>query len=154
MSKLRKLSLSVHRYVGIVAGLILCVVAITGSLLVFEAELDRVFQPYQITPQAELQSHQVLIDTAQKLHPDLQPHRITMPAAPDRPYTVMMVDRQEQFTDVSIDPYSGKILESKPWKHTLGGWLIDLHVHLFTGDLGGQIVGLVGIALQIGRAHV
>ena len=41
MHKLRKLSLSVHRYVGIVAGLILCVVAIAGSLLVFEAELDR-----------------------------------------------------------------------------------------------------------------
>jgi uncharacterized iron-regulated membrane protein len=147
--KLRKYSLILHRYVGIIAGLILCIVGITGSLLVFENEIDRVLQPYQITPQAQILSQQLLIDTAQKNYPDLQVHRITMPSSPDRAYTVMMVDTNDNFTDVFLDPYSGKVLGSKPWKQTLGGWLIDLHVHLLSGDLGGQIVGIAGVALLL-----
>jgi uncharacterized iron-regulated membrane protein len=121
MMKLRKPSLILHRYVGILAGLIIAIVGITGSLLVFEEELDRTFQPYQITPQARILPQQTLIDTAQKLHPDLQVHRITMPSSPDRPYTVMMVDSNDKYTDVLLDPYNGKVLDSKPWQQTLGG---------------------------------
>jgi uncharacterized iron-regulated membrane protein len=149
MMKLRKPSLILHRYIGIIAGLIICIVGITGSLLVFESEIDRTFQPYQITSQAQILSQQVLLDTAQKVHPDLQVHRITMPSSPDRPYTVMMVDDDDRFTDVLLDPYNGKVLGSKPWKQTFGGWLIDLHVNLFSGDLGGQIVGIAGVALLL-----
>jgi uncharacterized iron-regulated membrane protein len=87
MLKLRKSILTVHRFTGILVGLIICVISITGSLLVFESELDRLFQPYQIIPQAEILSHQVLIDIAQKIYPNLQPHRITMPSSPDRLYS-------------------------------------------------------------------
>jgi uncharacterized iron-regulated membrane protein len=147
MMKLRKPSLILHRYVGILAGIIIAIVGITGSLLVFEDELDRAFQPYQITPQAQILSQQLLVDTAQKVHPDLQVHRISMPSSPDRAYTVMMIDANDKFTDVFLDPYTGKVLGSKPWKQTLGGWLIDLHVYLFSGDFGGQIVGIAGLSL-------
>lgn len=157
MLNLRKSSLVLHRYIGILAGLVVCIVGITGSLLVFEAEIDRVvwalpnraFQPYQIVPQAERLPHQQLIATAQQVHPKLKPHRITMPESLDRPYTVMMADADDRYTDVWLDPYTGKVLGTKPWQQTLGGWLIDLHVHLFTGDLGEQIVGIAGVALLL-----
>ncbi|MGV0028468.1 PepSY-associated TM helix domain-containing protein [Phormidesmis priestleyi] len=144
---MRNVVFSVHRYIGIFAGVILCIVGITGSLLVFEAELDRTLQPYPIIPQSNLLSHQVLVNAAQKARPDLKPHRVTLPPSPDQPYTVMMVDAQDQYTDVFINPYSGVVLGTKPWKQTLGGWLIDLHVHLFAGDWGGQIVGISGVSL-------
>jgi uncharacterized iron-regulated membrane protein len=149
MMKLRKLSLILHRYVGILVGLVIAIVGITGSLLVFEEELDRVFQPYQIVPQSHILSQQLLVDTAQKIYPDLQVHRITMPSSPDRAYTVMMVDTNDKFTDVFLDPYNGKVLGSKPWQQTLGGWLIDIHVYLFSGDFGGQIVGIAGVSLLV-----
>lgn len=149
MLNLRKSSLVLHRYIGILAGLVVCIVGITGSLLVFESELDRSFQPYQIFPQAELLPHQQLITAAQQVHPELKPHRITMPESIDRPYTVMMADPDDRYTDVWLDPYTGKVLGTKPWQQTLGGWLIELHVHLFAGDLGEQIVGIAGIALLL-----
>ncbi len=157
MLKLRKSSLVLHRYIGILAGLVVCVVGITGSLLVFEAEIDRAVQPYQIVPQAQRLPHERLITTAQQVYPKLKPHRITVPESIDwamptlreRPYTVMMADADDNYTDVMLDPYTGKVLDSKPWKQTLGGWLIDLHVHLFAGDLGGQIVGIAGVALLV-----
>ncbi len=149
MLNLRKSSLVLHRYLGILAGLVVCIVGITGSLLVFESELDRVLHPYSIVPQAALLSHQTLIARAQQAAPDLKPHRITMPESIDRPYTVMMADADDNYTDVMLDPYTGKVLDTKPWKQTLGGWLIDLHVHLFAGDLGEQIVGISGIALLL-----
>ncbi len=149
MLNLRKSSLVLHRYIGILAGLMVCIVGITGSLLVFEAEIDRAFQPYQIVPQSERLPHERLITAAQQVHPALKPHRITVPDSIDRPYTVMMADADDNYTDAILDPYTGKVLDSKPWKQTLGGWLIDLHVHLFTGDLGGHIVGISGIALLL-----
>jgi uncharacterized iron-regulated membrane protein len=149
MLNLRKSSLVLHRYIGILAGLVVCIVGITGSLLVFEAELDRAFQPYQIVPQAERLPHNRLITTAQQVHPELKPHRITIPESIDRPYTVMMADADDRYTDVVLDPYTGKVLGSKLWTQTLGGWLIELHVHLFAGDLGGQIVGISGVALLL-----
>ena len=149
MLNLRKSSLVLHRYIGILAGLVVCIVGITGSLLVFEAELDRVLHPYSIVPQAALLPHQKLIAVAQQAAPDLKPHRITMPESIDRPYTVMMADPDDNYTDVLLDPYTGKVLDTKPWQQTLGGWLIDLHVHLFAGDLGGQIVGIAGVALLL-----
>lgn len=149
MLKLRKSSLILHRYIGILAGLVVCIVGITGSLLVFESEIDRSLQPYQIVSQAERLPHNKLITAAQQVYPKLKPHRITVPELIDRPYTVMMADAGDKFTDVMLDPYTGKVLDTKPWKQTLGGWLIDLHVHLFAGDLGGHIVGISAIALLL-----
>jgi uncharacterized iron-regulated membrane protein len=149
MLKLRKSSLVLHRYIGILAGLVVCIVGITGSLLVFEAEIDRSLQPYQIVSQAERLPHERLITAAQQVHPALKPHRITVPESIDRPYIVMMADAEDNYTDVMLNPYTGKVLDTKPWKQTFGGWLIDLHVHLFAGNLGEQIVGISGIALLL-----
>jgi uncharacterized iron-regulated membrane protein len=38
--KIRKLAFTLHRYIGLAVGLILVIVSLTGSLLVFEHELD------------------------------------------------------------------------------------------------------------------
>ena len=39
--KFRKLTVILHRYIGIVVGLILIVVGLTGSLLVFNTEIQQ-----------------------------------------------------------------------------------------------------------------
>ncbi|MBG1241452.1 PepSY domain-containing protein [Nostoc sp. NZL] len=51
--KLRKSILSLHRYVGILAGILLIIISLTGSLLVFHEEIDQFFNPQllRVTPQ-------------------------------------------------------------------------------------------------------
>ena len=38
--KIRNIAFSIHRYIGLLVGLILVIVGLTGSMLVFEHEMD------------------------------------------------------------------------------------------------------------------
>lgn len=144
--KLRTPALILHRWIGILASLLLVIIGLTGSLLVFSNELDHAFNPQllHVEPQGEMRSHQELVDSAKTTYPQLKPHRITVPSSPDIAYTVMMVDSKDDYTDVYLNPFNGKVLGSRPWKQTIGGFLIELHVHLLAGDLGMQVVGICG----------
>jgi len=88
-----------------------------------------------------------VVDVAHKVHPDLLPHRITVPQTPEQVYTVMMVSPQDEYTDVYVNPYGGSS-RFAPLKQTR--WLlIESHVHLFAGDLGMQVVGICGLLLLL-----
>jgi uncharacterized iron-regulated membrane protein len=151
--KLRVPALILHRYAGILAGVLLIVIGLTGSLLVFSEELDHFLHPQllQVVPQAQQISVQQIVDVAQKRFPDLKPHRIIVPDKPDRVYTVLMVSSKDEFTDVYINPYNAQVTGSRPFKQTVSAFLIEAHVHLFAGDFGMQLVGVCGgILLLLG----
>lgn len=78
---LRKPALILHRYAGVIAGILLIIIGLTGSLLVFEEEIDHILHPQllHVTPQQQQISSQKIVETAQKLYPNLKPHRITTP---------------------------------------------------------------------------
>lgn len=144
--KPRRLALALHGYIGIITGILLVVISLTGSLLVFSHEIDHFLHPHllQVAPQGNQVSPQQVVQIAQASQPNLKPHRITMPRSLDEAYTVMMASPQDEYTDVYINPYSGAVLGSRPWKQEIGGWLIDFHVHLFAGDRGMNLVGVCG----------
>jgi len=144
--RLRTPALILHRWIGLLVSLLLIIISLTGSLLIFSDELDRAFNPQllHVEPQGEMQSHQELVESAKKLYPALKVHRITVPSSPDVAYTVMMADAKDDYTDVYLNPFNGEVLGSRPWKQTIGGFLIELHVHLLAGDFGMQIVGICG----------
>ncbi|MBF2029850.1 MAG: PepSY domain-containing protein [Oscillatoriales cyanobacterium C42_A2020_001] len=144
--KLRRLALRLHGSIGIIAGILLVVIGLTGSLLVFSHEIDHLVHPQllQVVSQAEQISPQRVVDIAQAFQPSLKPHRITMPRSPNETYTVMMISPNDEYTDVYVNSYDGAVLGSRPWKQTVVGWLIDLHVHLFAGDWGMNLVGICG----------
>lgn len=45
MLTMRKLLLSLHLYAGLVAGIFLVLLSVTGSFMVFEDEIDRALNP-------------------------------------------------------------------------------------------------------------
>jgi uncharacterized iron-regulated membrane protein len=61
--KTRNLAFSLHRYIGLAVGIILVIVGLTGSLLVFQKELDSVLvkqQFEQVIPQSQTVSLDVV----------------------------------------------------------------------------------------------
>jgi uncharacterized iron-regulated membrane protein len=57
--RLRNLTFQFHRYIGLAVGLLLIIVGITGSILVFQREIDRAIVAQQfgvIEPQGERMS--------------------------------------------------------------------------------------------------
>lgn len=149
--KLRQPTLILHRYAGIIAGILLIVIGLTGSALVFSEELDRILNPQllHVVPQNKRVSLETVLNTVREAHPDLKAHRVIVPQKPDGVYAVMMESPREEYTNVYVNPYSGTILGSRPFKQTLGGFLIELHINLFAGNLGAKVVGFSGVLLLL-----
>lgn len=149
--KLRKPALILHGYAGVIAGILLIIIGLTGSVLVFSEELDHFLNPQllQVVPQDERVPLETVLNTVREARPELKAHRVIVPQKPDGVYTVMMESPSEEYTNVYVNPYSGTILGSRPFKQTLGGFLIELHLNLFAGDLGAKVVGLSGLLLLL-----
>ena len=79
--KLRKIALTLHSYVGVFVGLVLIVICVTGSLLVFQEELERFFHPHllQVIPQGKPVALESVRRTVQAAYPDLKLHQIVLP---------------------------------------------------------------------------
>jgi uncharacterized iron-regulated membrane protein len=149
--KLRQPALILHSYAGIIAGILLIVIGLTGSALVFSEELDRILNPQilQVVPQDKRVSLETVLNTVLEAYPDLKAHRVIVPQKPDGVYAVMMESPSEEYTNVYVNPYSGTILGFRPFKQTLGGFLIELHINLFAGNLGAKVVGFSGVLLLL-----
>jgi len=154
--KLRKLALTLHRYIGLTFGLLLVILGLTGSALVFWREIDHALNPslMQVTPQAERQSIDAILVSARQAHPDLQLQSITFPEPPGRTTYLVNLKPQdqlesEQSTEVFVNPYTAEVLGSRQSDRHLIGFLYKLHLSLFVGEVGEAIVGICGLLLML-----
>jgi uncharacterized iron-regulated membrane protein len=152
--QLRQWILMIHRYLGILAGIILIIISLTGSFLVFHEELDQTLNPQllQVIPQGEIISPQRATEIARTAFPLLQVHRITVPRRSNQVYAVLMTsssNNDDESLDAYIHPYTGHILGSRLEKHTFYGFLLNWHMSLTSAGLGTIVVGTCGIILVI-----
>lgn len=150
---MRKLFWRLHSVVGLIAGLGLLVIGITGSLLVFHEELDALFRPAQTRVEPLKEGRMPLEELVVSVEQQVPGHAVTGwgfqrddPGAADGVYVMPFGTRDWHY--VTVDPYRGTVL-SKPQDHhsTLKGWLLELHMELFLHDAGIAITGLLGVAL-------
>ncbi len=151
--KLRDLTFTLHRYIGLAVGLILIIVGLTGSLLVFQKEIDHFllsWQIEQVVPQGERLSIESAIDTVKAAYADRKELKITsINTLPEEPYEVWLKSADAKRTQVFVNPYTGKILGTRQWEHTLIGFTFRLHYELLAGQIGTTIVGIAALLLFI-----
>jgi len=152
----RRISLWVHRWLGLLVGPLFMLLALTGSLLVFYVELDAVVEPrlnLQV-PTAEVNSWQRVLDGLVQAHPDrINGWRIELPPEGRGVVTARYLRPVESagafFAPlvVSVHPATGEVLASRLWGDFLATWLYDLHYSLLTGASGRTVVGVAGLLL-------
>lgn len=153
--RLRRLTFTLHRYIGLAVGLLLIIVGLTGSVLVFEKEIDHFLlhrQIGKIVPQGERVSIESVVDTVKTAfsdRPELKIASINTLPEPEEPYTVWLKSPAEKWTEVSVNPYTAKILGMRQWENTLIGFMFDLHYRFLAGRVGEIIVGIVALLLLI-----
>lgn len=153
--KLRQLTFYLHRYLGLAVGLVLIIIGLTGSLLVFEKEIDRflVSQQFgQVTPRGDrvpIESVVETVKTAYVSQPDLKLLGINTLSDLHLPYRVFLQNSNEQRTEVFVNPYTGAVMGSRQWEQTLIGLTFRLHHELLAGKTGTIIVGIVAFILFI-----
>ncbi|MBW4582577.1 MAG: PepSY domain-containing protein [Tildeniella nuda ZEHNDER 1965/U140] len=149
--RLRSLVFQLHRYLGLFCGFILIIIGITGSLLVFEPELEHQLIEHRIgaiVPQANLISIDTVVATVQaelKRAPNLTLGNILLPQDTTSPYQARLWDTNNHLVQLFIHPYSGHVMgmisEAESWLQIA----LRLHYQLLAGDTGAMITGIVGL---------
>jgi uncharacterized iron-regulated membrane protein len=136
---------TIHTWIGIVSGLFLSVIALTGSVILFRAEFERAALPKG----APAASGRVGLDEAAReigrFRPGSNIRRVKLPAETGDPYIFQVESDGKRTERIVSDASSGRILGTlQPgWVE----WTVDLHRNFLSGKSGRKAVGIAGIVL-------
>ncbi len=152
--KIRNLAFSLHRYIGLTVGLILVIVGLTGSLLVFQKEIDVALvkqQFEQVIPQEQTLSLDAIannITQAYANQPDFKLAQFDLHFDPNI-YRVRLKNSEDKQLEVFVNAYTGNILGERSRERTFYSKVYELHYALFAGKIGTIIVGIAALLMCI-----
>ncbi|MHA4893329.1 PepSY-associated TM helix domain-containing protein [Pedobacter sp. PWIIR3] len=138
-----------HLYLGIFAGLILSVVGLTGSILVFQDEIDQCLNKelFETTKGQHHADFAEITDLIKKNYPKLKYDYILLSSySPSATYW-LHVEKTEQ--DIYINPYTGKICGKRLHESGFIGTVTMIHRTLLIPAIGRYVVGLSALILLI-----
>lgn len=135
-----------HLWLGLASGLIVVLVALSGSLLVFEDELQHLFQPslYKVEVAGDRMSLDALSALVKERYPTLQPNNIAIEPAANST-VIFYLKKSKAKADhlmVVMNPYSGQIIKAMDYKKRFFVIVENLHRYLCMGDVGKAITGV------------
>jgi uncharacterized iron-regulated membrane protein len=143
--------IAMHSIVGLLGGLLLLVMGLTGSAIVFHQEIDQALNPYlmQVTPQGERVAIESVLATAQRAIPGSRLESIELPQAPDETYHLGFQSAERIGREAFVHPYTGELLGTRRGDRTLIGFLYAIHHDLLVGYLGLYLVCISGLILVV-----
>jgi uncharacterized iron-regulated membrane protein len=145
----RRLILKLHLWLAMIAGAFLLVLGITGAILAFEPELDRLLHPHlsRLKPGGRTLSLVDIGEAASKKYGG-EPVVAYLPSSsPDVPTEVILSSGV-----VSVNQYTGEVLGLRTRGQTVLGFMRALHVRLATGDIGRNILRWSTVLMLISLA--
>lgn len=148
----RSLWVSVHRWSGIILGLLVVLIGVTGSLLVYEDELDTLLNPdlFRVQPGDAYRSYDEIIAAAAAAGPDhLQPGYVSrMDDSPARPVVVTLQGNTSEELQVFVNPYTAEVLGVRSGLSSLA-LIRRLHGDLALGSVGEDLIGALSIVMAL-----
>ncbi|PZP51607.1 MAG: PepSY domain-containing protein [Pseudopedobacter saltans] len=138
-----------HLYLGIIAGFIIAIVGITGSILTFRDEIDaalnpKLFKAISETPKLSLQEAYTIFH---KQHPETVVNYLYKPSdAPNATYIFYDYSSEKQ---IFINPFNGKVCGKRLYESGFINVVMDIHTSLFIPKVGTYIVGIASLILLI-----
>jgi len=163
----RKWWLFVHLWLGLVLGFFLAIFGITGSILVFHAEINELLNPKLLTvavpePNPAYQPLAPIFQAGRNAMPETAKHTFAdyprnETAAFKLMYALPIANGVTESWEVYVNPYTtqvtGKQLMSTSDNiipHTFIGFIFELHYALLLGrEIGYAVVGIMGALLII-----
>lgn len=153
--------LVLHRWLGLALGSLFALLGVTGSLLVFYAELDALLNPalrWQPSDGA-VQRYEPVLRALQAAHPQRGGSwRIELPPQGQGMVTARYLRPAETegqaFAPLlaTVHPTTLELRANRFWGRFAMTWLYDLHYTLLAGDQGRWVVGGLGAALSASLA--
>lgn len=135
-----------HLWLGLASGLVVLVVAATGSLLVFEDELDEWanhdFYFVNVPPNAQRLTLDSMAGTAAAYNSSLKISRIYIETkADDRSVVFWAKKGKKQTWWIAVNPYTGKVIKAIDNNKRFFGVVLNLHRTLCMNEAGKAITG-------------
>lgn len=151
MTGFRKLLLNVHLWVGLAACLLLFMLGLTGAMLVFENNLDHVFNPSlsYVKPQPERLPLEQLQAAVLKQFPHSRALVLQLSPSspsPDLAYAFMVAQGKER-DEVFIDQYTGRILGRRVAGSGFVTKVHRFHTTLLAGPAWSAISGWASVLM-------
>ena len=144
---MRRLFLQVHLVVGLLTGLYITAVSLTGALRVWRIDLQRLTYPELFTPSrgGAVVDAETVLASVQAAYPR---HRVSGVDAPttSRPTYLAYATQGAAFITILADPATGRVLGELPDSGAIRV-LQDLHFNLLGGRRGRIINGFGAMAL-------
>ena len=144
---LRRAIFQIHLWTGIILGLYVLVISISGSAIVFRNELYNSLWPgpRTVAISGPRLTHDQLRQAAHRAYPKYKLSWIWDNRPPDQAIELWLTrngNRKERL----FNPYTGEDLgESRPYTIQFLAWLADLHINLLSGSTGRLVNGVGAI---------
>ena len=140
-----------HLYAGLFGAPLMILIALTGALLVFAPEIDRLIRPdlWRIEPPAGLAANtsladQALVDIVRRQFPQSKFSSYRQNSHADEPYQFLMqTPGIRGVHDVWINQYTGQIVGQRYRETAVIRVAEQLHRRLLTGEVGSSIIEFI-----------
>lgn len=152
---LKKIFKKLHLWFGLLSGTVLFIVALTGAIFVFSDDVIAVTESSFMNVKSEQKAQlppSVLADIAlkerqrflgKKMLKQWDWTALYLSSDPGRSarFSCRHYEKPNQFVDVFINPYSGKIIKTRDTdSYPFWMFISEMHTSLMLGDIGTQIV--------------
>ena len=136
-NRFRAALLKLHLWAGLVTGIPLAIVGVSGSFLVFGGEIERLLNPRlnYVTGQGPRLPLQAIADRVRDASQEVVT-AVSLPPQPNQAVVVMLQSR----TYVYVNPYTGAILGSKSIEDTVQRRAFLIHTRMMAGPAGNWLV--------------
>jgi len=143
----KTIAIKLHLWLGLASGLVICIVALSGALLVFEEELEPLLYPQfhtVSTPGGQRLPLDRIVAAATAEYPGKKLIRLEVEPHENRTVIVGLQhgSKPKEVLSVAVDPYSGKAVASRWEQASFFSVVLRLHRYLCLGDTGKWITGI------------
>lgn len=144
----KKIASQLHLWLGVSSGLVVFIVALTGSVLVFEEELEPVIYPKFHVVEAPKGEPQLPLDNLRaavaSAYPKQRIARIEIEPHADRTVIFGLVKgkKEKDVFSVAVNPYTAEITDTRREKDSFFHIVLQLHRYLCLEDTGKAVTGV------------
>lgn len=151
---MNKVLFKAHSWLALFCFIPLLVICITGSILVFKHEIDRLLMADKVRVDYSGEQRMPLdslLGMVNQAHPDYEAVGWVLYLDPGRADVMYLMEKgTSDWSYISLNQYTGELLaEPRPHDHYFTDWLLELHFNLLLHDTGMLISSIFGLALML-----
>ncbi|HLT71863.1 MAG TPA: PepSY-associated TM helix domain-containing protein [Cyclobacteriaceae bacterium] len=147
----------IHHWAGLYSGILIGLLSLTGALAVFIPEIDALIlkQHYNASSSAAAGDPQFgkSVDSLTSMFPAFSSLSIQLPDKPGQVAEIDLVERSPEGRvlryNFFVDAGADRVVGQRNHQNSLANYLRQMHVRLYEGNWGRQLVGIGGLALVV-----